>query len=259
MSRTPRAEIATNRLASRCLRRTGSLFTPGRRLWTATRARDLAARLTRAAQRADDPQRTDRSPFVVRWRRTLARAEPDTVRLAAEILYVHLLFPTNVSAARKRALLAATCERLDAPPALPPALDAALEAGIAPVGLAYTRRRLSQLAWLAAAAATWWELAPPVRREALADPWRFADALDGVDVAGGGPQRAALCHLVHPATFTPITSATVKRAILRAYPEHVPEGERDADRALAAVRAALEPVHGQGFSFFAPEIARTWQ
>jgi 5-methylcytosine-specific restriction enzyme B len=253
---TDPVRAAAGRIASRCFRRGASLFTPRLRLWTAPGLADLATRLERAAARADAPGGTA-APFEERWHRTLARADGDTVALAAEVLYVHLLFPASVGGSRKRALLEATLARLAAPPRLPRALDAALDHGIAPVGVAYTRNRLTQLGWLAAAAGRWHRLPATRRRAALADPHRTAEALSAAP--GGEPQRAALLHLLHPDAFAPVTSVPVRRAILRAFAAHVPETEGDPDCALAAVRAALEPVHGQGFSFFDPEVAARWQ
>jgi 5-methylcytosine-specific restriction enzyme B len=245
-------------VAARCLQRGRSLLAPRRALWTPGRLGDLAARLERAAARASTPGARP-APFQERWRRTLARADDATVALAAEVLYLHLLFPATVSGERKRTLLAATRARLPGAAPLPPALDVPLDGGIAPAGRAYTRRRLTQLAWLAAAAAALRRLPAATRRGVLDDPAQTSAALRDVLVRGGGPQRAALLHLLHPATFVPVTSVETRDRILRAFAEHVPPGVDDPDCALAAVHAALADELGADFSFFAPQVAARWR
>lgn len=253
-----RVRSAADLVATRCLVRGTSLCIPRRALWAAARLDDLAARLGRAAVRADRPDER-RAPFEVRLRRTLARADDATTLLAAELLAVHLLFPADVTAARKRALVAGVLERLRDPPALPTTVGDAFEDGAAPAGPAYQLRRLSHLAWLAAAGAACQRVPARRRRATLADPAGVAAVLTGVEAAGGGPQRAALLHLLHPDVFAPVTSQRVRVTILRAFADLVPEGETDPDLALAAVRGALETTYGAGFSFFDPQVAARWR
>jgi 5-methylcytosine-specific restriction enzyme B len=254
----PHVRAATTLLTERCLRRGRGLLAPGRSLWSGARLGELAARLERAAARAGRPHAAP-AAFELRWRRMLAHAGDDGVALAGELLYVHLLFPSSIGGTRKRALLEATWARLPVPPPLPRALGTALDHGIAPAGVAYTRQRLSQLAWLAAAGAHLRGLAPRARAAVLEAPDRAAAALHDLPARGGAPQRSALLHLLHPRVFPPVTSARVRDRLLRVFASHVPAGAPDPDSALAAVHAALVPQYGAGFSFFDPVVATRWQ
>lgn len=229
---------AVGRIVDRTLARNASLFTNERRLWTGDTLAALAQRVTRARD-------ADGDTFAGRWGRSLRRATPAQRLLAAELAYVHLVFASDLRPVTKRALVTATL-----PPqvAMPPLMDAALESGIAGTGVAFTRRRLSQLSFLARAYADWKTQPAPSRREALADPWVFKNWLTTIPVEGGHAQREALLHLVHPDTFEPLVSLALKTRIAKAYAGHVPAGVDDLDAQLAAIRASLARRRGAGFT-----------
>ena len=233
------------------LRTTGSLFSPGLPVWSPQVLADLRTRHTGAADVPGDP-------FAARWARRLEGAPATSVQLAAEILYVHLLFATDLSAATKRRLVAETLACAPDPPTVPATLDAALEGGIARTGMAFKLRRMSQLGLLVEVGCRWWQLAPEDRATALDDPWTFKSWLRGVPHDGAQAQREALLHLVHPTVFEPIVSAGVKQRIVHALSRHVPAGVDDVDAALMGIRVALERRHGHGFQFIDPAIAPLW-
>lgn len=230
----------------------GSLFSVGRAIWRPQVLADLHERHADAADAFGDG-------FAARWARRLDGASADSVQLAAEVFYVHLLFATDLSAKTKRRLVAETLARSPNPPVVPPALDAALDGGVAHTGVAFKLRRMSQLGLLIEAAHRWWQLPPPDRTAALNDPWAFKSWLYGVPHDGAQAQREALLHLVHPATFEPIISTRVKQRIVHALSCHVPAGVDDVDAALVGIRAALERRHGCGFQFIDPAIAPLWR
>ncbi|MGH8901515.1 MAG: hypothetical protein ACRDYA_07500 [Egibacteraceae bacterium] len=230
----------------------GSLFSPGRPVWTPHVLADLRDRHASAADALGDG-------FTTRWARRLDGAPAEGLQLASEMLYVHLLFATDLSAKTKRRLVAETLVRSPDPPAVPTALDSALDGGIARTGVAFKLRRMSQLGLLIEAGHQWWQLTSRQRTVALDDPWAFKAWLHGVPHDGAAAQREALLHLVHPATFEPIISAGVKQRIVHALSRHVPAGVDDVDAALAGIRVALERRHGHGFQFIDPAIAPLWR
>ncbi|MGH8887538.1 MAG: hypothetical protein ACRDYX_20685 [Egibacteraceae bacterium] len=230
----------------------GSLFSPGRPVWRPQVLADLRSRHAHATDAFGDG-------FQTRWARRLDGAPADSVQLAAEIFYVHILFATDLSARTKRRVVAETLARSPNPPAVPAALDAALDGGIARTGMAFKLRRMSQLGLLVEVAHQWWQLTGQDRAAALDDPWAFKAWLHEVPHDGAQAQREALLHLVHPATFEPIISASVKQRIVHALSRHVPAGVDDVDAALAGIRAALERRHGQGFQFIDPVIESLWR
>lgn len=232
---------AAERFVDRALRRNGSLL-GGRRRWAPEPLAALGEALDDELARPGAGE-----GFAARWERVLDPLAPAVVELAAEVLVVHVLVPSDVAPATKHRLVAGTLARCFEPPRLTPVIADALDRGLVPCGMAYTRQRLSQLRLLAGAVLDWKAAPPARRRERLADPGAFTSWLAGVGTTGA-PQRAALCHLVHPDAFEPIVSLRVKRAAVACYPDQAGD-EPDLDRRLARIRAALEPEHGPGFAF----------
>ena len=77
------------RFVQEALESDGSLFTPGAKIWTAENIEDLYERFV------DNPdESSDR--FEDKFRRQLEGAPLETRQLAAELLYIHLLFPANL-------------------------------------------------------------------------------------------------------------------------------------------------------------------
>jgi 5-methylcytosine-specific restriction protein B len=222
------------RIVDRLLARNGSLLTGRRTLWTADAMTALTRRLDRAARSAGET-------FADRWRGVLRGADDPAVLLAAELLTVHLWFPDDLRHQTKLDLVTATLDRMRHPVRLPSDVQAALAQGVAGSGIAFTRRRLSQLAFLARAVAALKSRRPAQRRAALDDPWAWKALLVDVPADGGQAQREVLLHLVHPDTFEPIVSTAVKRRIVDEHCDAVPAGLSDLDAQLAAIRAARLP------------------
>jgi 5-methylcytosine-specific restriction enzyme B len=241
---------AAARIVARILRGSTSLLSQRRPVWREPTLRSLRERLAHAATGGA-------GTFVQRLDCALSGADDETIQLAAEALYVHIVIADDVLPGTKRALVDTTLARMQQAPDLPGELAVALEGGLTPTAGAYTRRRLSQLLFLATAALAWRETAPRDRRVALDCPWAFRSWLWAVDVGGGHAQREALLHLVHPDTYEAIVSRPAKRRIVEAFSEPAVDG--DLDRALLALRARLTPSEGSGFSFFAPPLAARWR
>ena len=75
---------AATQFTDACLRTDGSLFTPGQPIWSLNHINDFSERFV------DRPDESDDS-FDVKFQRQLADAPPETIQLAAETMYVHLL------------------------------------------------------------------------------------------------------------------------------------------------------------------------
>lgn len=239
---------AAQRFVERALRANGSIFS-SRRRWAPDLIDDLHERLSGV----------DGRTFAERWAAALHDASPAVVELAAETLYVHLLFAADLAPATKHGLVEGTLARSPAPPPISPPLTAALDGGLARTGVAFKTRRTSQLALLLAAVGAWKGLRPAERRERLDDPDAFKRWLFAVPHDGAHAQREALLHLVHPDAFEAIVSPRMKRRFVerhggpadRRAPDagvDVPDGI-DVDVALRAIRRRLAARHGEGFAF----------
>jgi 5-methylcytosine-specific restriction protein B len=176
-----------------------SLFTPGRAVWSGSVAEELYRRFVlRPMEGAGS--------FLDKLRQQLGGATQETVQLAAELVYLHLLIQRDVTGTTKRRLVRAVLAIGPSRVELADDLDAALGPGLANGGVAMKTLRWRQLAWLVEFLRSWKTLGPDERGRALADPWVFKQAAFAVPVGQAYSQRNALLHLVFPDTFEPILS-----------------------------------------------------
>lgn len=220
---------------------------------------DVLARFSRRLV-AHTPIRGDtRVNFEQRWDGVLEGADDVLLQLAGELLWLHLLFPSDITAARKRRMVTDTLALRVEPLEMPGELRTALGGGLARTGIAYKARRLSQLQLVTDAALDIKHLPPGARRRLLADPWEVKQWLEGVPTPAAQSQREVLAHLLHPATFEPIATPELKQRIIATFSAHVPAGVDDADLALAAIRSALAAQHGRTFFFTDAALEARWR
>jgi 5-methylcytosine-specific restriction protein B len=241
---------AAARFTNRALRADGGLFT-SRAVWSPPVLADLHERFV-------GQYTIEGATFGEKWSRQLARAPDDTLVLAAELLWVHVLFPSDLSGRTKRRLVQGTLAWARDPVTIPEPLSAVLDHGLGRTGVAFKTRRQAQLRFLLEAAQDIKRRPDPERDLLLRDPWACKAWLHGLPHDGALSQRAALLHLLHPATFEPIVSYRVKRRITDAFTDHVPAYVTDVDEALLHIRGALERTYGRGFTFTEPPVRDLW-
>ena len=244
---------AVRRVFDAGLRSDDSVFTPGRRVWTAQAAAALDRRFVQAPEVG--PAR-----FVEKLSRQLAGAPQETVQLAGELTYLYLLPPSDIGVATKRRLLADVLALAPEPPEVLPELGAALDGGFARAGTAYHTQRDRQLAWLVRFVKAWKALRPGRQQKCLADPWAFRDLADDVPIGSAYSQRNALLHLAFPETFEPIVSRHHKKQILDAFAEEIPGGRSgDEDRDLLSLRRQVEQRTEGYVDFYRGDLGRRWR
>ena len=132
---------AAQKFIDAALRQDDSLFDPGRPIWTLANLEDLHAHVI------GNPD-TSARPFVVKFKDQLHDAAADTIQLAAEVLFVHLLTPIGMRGEAKRALIQEVLSWSQRPVEIPQDLAAVLNTGFASVGTAFMTRRPEQLQFL---------------------------------------------------------------------------------------------------------------
>jgi 5-methylcytosine-specific restriction protein B len=238
-------EVA-ERFVEEALRKDGSLFTPGSAIWSAENIDDLYERFVGNPIESSDS-------FEVKFRRQLEGAPAETRQLAAELLYVYLLFPTNISSSNKKRIINDILD--DISTEIPNELGTALEHGIANFGPAL-RHRPWQLTMLLEFFREWKTM--PGREEILSDPWRFKELVFSVPHERAGIQREALLHLVHPDTFERSVSGDHKQKIAKHFSYLTSEGTEDIDRRILEIREGLPPEYGKDFDFYQEEVRKRW-
>jgi 5-methylcytosine-specific restriction protein B len=111
------------RFVEEALRSDGSLFTPGATIWSAENIEDLYERFVGHPDKSSDR-------FEDKFRRQLEGAPLETRQLAAELLYIHLLFPSkrSIGGDRKRRIISGVLDGTSI--SVPDDLNRALELGI---------------------------------------------------------------------------------------------------------------------------------
>ena len=240
----------------RALRTDDSLFTPGRPIWTTQWLDELFRRfLDRPDARGSD--------FFKKLKRQLKGSPPEAYQLMAEVTYVHLLFPDNVSDATKKEALETILRWSPGLESVPRELTAALAPGLANTGTGYNTYRPYHVGLIVEFAGRWKRLTPDGRQGMFDEPWAFKNFVMDLPLqsallrtSGERPraQRHALLHLVHPDTFEPIVRIDHKEMIAKTFEHHVKDPDEDLDRKLLKIRAAM----GGDVDFYSDDIRPQW-
>jgi 5-methylcytosine-specific restriction protein B len=232
----------------------GSLFTPGRAIWTAASASDLHERFVQRPDDSDDK-------FDLKFQRQLAGAPANTIQLAAELLYVHFLIslPTQIGGDRKRELIRMVLSWSASPVALPSQLAVALDSGLCNAGRSFLQHRPFLLAYLIDFLLAWKKLDAGRRDALLKDPWQFKQFVFAVPAPSARIQQHALLHLVFPNVFESIVSETHKQTIVEAFRGPDTNVSDDVDRQILTIRNRLAGTHGPDFTFYDAALRPQWR
>lgn len=234
-----------------CLVRDFSLFTPRAQIWGPSTIQDLYERFV------DSPDYGSGS-FIEKLEGQLSGAPQETVQLAAEMLFVHFQGAKDIQQKTKREVVDKVLGWMRPPIAVPPELVPALDGGFASTGVAYKTLRPFQTWQILTLAREVKSLPRDERARHLGDPWAFKELLFAHPVQKAQTQRNALLHLFFPSVFEPTVSDNHKHQIAGAFSEHIPEGEEDLDRQLAAVRSHLERDRDHRIDFYSEEFRSVW-
>jgi 5-methylcytosine-specific restriction protein B len=234
------------------LRRNGSLFTPGRPIWTQDNLSDLQ---TRFVDRPD----LSKDSFENKFRRQLAGAPAPTVQLAAELVYVNLLINGQTLGSTKRALIAEVLSWAGLEIQLPEDVSEALDHGLVNPGQAYAAQKPFGLWFLISFLSRWKALNDAERTSLLADPWRFKEMVFAEPAPSAIGQQYALLHFVFPDSFEPIVSDSHKRLIAERFAEGIEKDEPDVDRRLLRIRDRLTQRFGDRYSYYHDPLREQWR
>lgn len=240
----------TERLRDECLLDDGSLFTPGRAVWTREAAAEWDASIS-------VPDHSDRN-FGEKLRDQLAGLSPAAVQFAAESLYVALLAEADTGRPKKREHIDNALSVLNEQVELPAEVDDALNSGIATYGQGGRNRRDAHLRYLASFVIELKGRGQEERRSLLGDPHAFRAFAYSVPERAGQMQREALLHLVFPDYFESTVSLTAKEKIVEAFSEYDATADEHLDARIASIREGLAEEYPEGFSFWDEELRAVW-
>lgn len=249
---TSRIYPVADAFRANCLLHDGSLLFEGSSVWRP----DALDQIHKAF--VATPDEGDRS-FIVKFKDQVGKAGSDVVRLAAEILCVYFLFPSNVGGARKRQVVNEVLGWAgDSLPDSHP-VSSAFTNGIGSGGQGYNTRRPFEIAFLIDLVIAWKKL-PQDRQAAVAvDPWLFQEFVDSIDDAESKQLRHMLLYLLFPDHFERIASGNHKRRIIKAFSGLVDSEPDDEDRAILAIRGELEKLlPNQRLDFYWSPLVEAW-
>lgn len=245
LARREQVYAVAERFVKEALETDGSLFTPGTTIWSVENIEDLYERFVGHPDESSDR-------FEDKFRRQLEGAPLGTRQLAAELLYIYLIFPNNMGGDAKRRIVHGVLDGTSI--SVPDDLEQALDQGIANFGPALQNRPW-QLAMLLEFFREWKTM--PGREEVLSDPWKFKEIVFSVPHERAGVQREALLHLVYPDTFERIVSQNHKQDLAKRLSYLPGASSNDVDRRILEIREQLAPKYGEQLDFY-DDVKRLW-
>lgn len=247
---------------TRCLEGEGSLLAE-RPVWTSGLLGELQGRFRGTLLEGKEP-------FEQKLEVQLSDASSGATQLAAEILWLLLLFPSAraIGGHRKRELISQVWSGSGTELDLAhPLLGEPLQHGIGHPGQGYNRYRWKEFGFTIDLVLAWRALAAR-ERHGPEKPWEFASWLDRVPDAEARNSRHMLVHLLYPRHFERIAVPADKRAIRDTFADLLapgrPAGAASAlttlDRELFEIRGALEARHpGAELDFYQAPLEDQWR
>jgi 5-methylcytosine-specific restriction protein B len=245
---------AAEKFFSECLQQDGSLLFETETLWST----DVLGRFHSAFVAA--PDEGDRQ-FIDKFRDQIRSQGKEVIRLAAEVLCVYFLFPSNVGGIRKRELVNEVLSWCGDSLSDSHLVSEAFASGIGSGGQGYNTRRPFELTYLINLALEWKALPAETREQIAGDPWQFQAFADSIEDADSRQLRHMLLHLFYPDHFERIASNTHKRLIVKAFGELAGEpSEADSvDQRIYAIRGNLETLlPNKELDFYWPPLVQAW-
>jgi 5-methylcytosine-specific restriction protein B len=251
---------SAERWRSLCLRQGKSLLWAGRDIWVPANLQRFKACFI------DRPDTSKDKDFEIKFKEQLATETEDVARLSCELLYVYFLFPTSVSASRKKDLIQIVASWKSITIDGNEGEFLCFNSGIGDPGLVYNTGRPNELTYLARFAIAVAEMAAEKRESFLRDHLQVRELLDDLAEAhrenfGRPPQlRHILLYLLFPDDYERIASEGHKGRICEAFGEVIDgTAPDDTDDHLRSIRSKLqELLPGQDLDFYWPPLRQCW-
>jgi 5-methylcytosine-specific restriction enzyme B len=212
-----------------------------------------------------DPDETDRT-FAEKLRDQLATCSGSVKQLAAELMWLLLLCPSNVSAEKKRENIKAIWDWSDQPfPAGSSWLADEVLLGIGSAGPGFSNRRPRELTFCINFLLAFRKLDMNRQASLASQPWEFAEWLQKVPDAQARQFRHMILYLLFPDDFERVFSAGDRKSIA----EHFAGLTRskanktaavELDKVLRQTRIELEQKYGtKDLDYYCSPPKELWQ
>ena len=251
---------AASKWVDSALRTDGSLFTPGKPIWSSRWLGELHERFLNHPDESGEK-------FLEKLERQLSNSPPEVYQLMGEVLYVYFLIDYVKNSDGEQKTINTVLGWAPPPVAIPPDLVAGLIPGLVNLGPGVQYRPF-HVGFIIEFVEQWKQKSTDERALLLKNPWEFKNFLYNIPLrsrllSNSGKrhrmQREAIPHLVFPDTFEPIISFDHKEKIANTFADRVKDQTGDIDRRLEQIRRSLATEYGSDFHFYEDRIRSLWQ
>lgn len=255
--------VATSeRWKNECLIGDGSLFSK-ERLWTPSNVTQFKNYFVDNLIYGSD------QTFYEKFEIQLANAPAEIKQLSAEMLYLLLLFPSNITARKKAedVRLIWSWSGKDLGSAFP-SLESSFAEGVGSTGMAYNNLRWAELVFFTTWLSELKTLTTLEREKLLSDPWVFGNWLDKTEGADKRQFRHIVLFLLFPDYYETCSSKNQKNQLLSSFETKVGMGSplvanKDSDwvkkdKNILFVRDQLTKEAGEPINFYLSPYKEMW-
>jgi hypothetical protein len=237
----------------------GSIFSASS-LWTETNLRILEEHFSKNPIVGDQP-------FLDKFRQQLEPTSAQVKQLAAEILWLLLLFPSNIGGPKKRENITEVWSWSGANLGESHPMLVLLDYGIGSAGQAFNQRRDLELAFAIRIAQNWKRTGQTSKPSLIEDPWEFGAWVDSFPDSSNRGFRHMILFLLFPDFYERTATARHKATIATTFSDLADElllSPNDSpgvalDKKLLSIRKALEEQHpGSEIDFYRSPIQEMW-
>ena len=249
---------AAQRWCREALESNGSLFSD-KALWTPEHIDQLMVHFV------DNPEEGE-GLFLDKLKSQLQASSPEAKQLAAEMLWLILLCPSNTRPPTKRAQVTAiwSWSGLRLSETHPLLSDAILD-GLGSAGPAFNQYRWRELVFMIRFAKAWKGLTADEQQRLLADGWAFAEWLSEFPEADSRQLRHMLLYLLFPDQFERVFGGIDRKDIVSAFTGKSRAEVRQLDplsidRELYRIRREKEQEHpNEQLDFYIDPLKNVWK
>lgn len=241
-----------------CLEKDGSVFSV-QALWRAENFEALERYYI------GQPEEGERG-FFEKLKDQLSPTTPDVKKLAAEMLWVMLLCPSNITAEKKSEIVRLVWAWSGGTlPVESPWLALSVLDGIGSAGTSYSHYRWRELAFFIRLMLGLKKASPAQREELLGDGWKLAKWLEAVPEANTRQFRPMMLFMLFPDDFERIFGGNDRRRIVRIFTNKSKAEVRtlsafEIDRQLNAIRKEQEGTLGNTqIDFYLSPLKEKWE
>jgi len=207
--------------------------------------------------------------FYEKFELQLVDSPAEIKQLAAEMLYILLLFPSNITARKKaediRLVWGWSDQNIDD---IFPTLEASFSEGVGSTGMAYNNLRWAEFVFFTAWLIPFKALPQNQRQDLVSSPWKFGNWLDTIEGADKRQLRHIILFLLFPDYFETSSSRNQKNQMYsvfggRVEPSNALIATSDSewikkDKAIYLAREQLTKEFGGPINFYLSPYKELW-